>query len=116
MNHEIKSYRLGKGVFMSTAGSSLAELMDNCQIMELIHGYTHFSKLADKDIDHCIAHEAQMTIHHSLNLCTCNDCLESDKPCKMDCDTDSLCSGCRESMECEKDDDYFRYLSSETHV
>jgi hypothetical protein len=38
--------------------------------------------------------------------CNCKDCLDADEPCQMDCDSDSLCQGCAEAIEAEKDREF----------
>jgi hypothetical protein len=34
-----------------------------------------------------------------LCVCHCWDCRDSESPCHMDCDVDSLCEGCRDAYE-----------------
>lgn len=38
--------------------------------------------------------------------CDCDDCLNTDEPCHMDCDVDNLCQGCYESIEAAKDREF----------
>lgn len=35
--------------------------------------------------------------------CDCETCLDSEKPCAFDCDTDEPCEGCREAREAAED-------------
>ena len=39
-------------------------------------------------------------------FCDCNDCIYSDAPCRMDCERESLCVGCAEALEEEKDREF----------
>lgn len=37
--------------------------------------------------------------------CRCESCIDSDEPCRCDCD-DHLCSGCREFVDEQRDHEY----------
>lgn len=41
-----------------------------------------------------------------MEECDCTDCLGSEKPCHGDCESDSLCQGCAEVREAEKDREF----------
>lgn len=38
-----------------------------------------------------------------LELCTCSDCMDSERPCANDCGSDNECAGCTEARE-ERED------------
>jgi len=35
--------------------------------------------------------------------CRCDDCSGSENACHMDCESDSMCQGCLENLETDKD-------------
>lgn len=38
-----------------------------------------------------------------MEECDCQDCVESETPCRGDCPSDALCRGCAEAAEASKD-------------
>jgi hypothetical protein len=41
-----------------------------------------------------------------VETCDCLDCLDSETPCQGDCPSDTLCRGCAERIEAEKDREF----------
>jgi hypothetical protein len=45
----------------------------------------------------------QLQASKIIEFCDCETCVESDKPCAMDCEADELCDGCREAKDAAED-------------